>query len=108
MPAQIDFLFAQGAGYEDLVERIQSNPRFVFYVKKADRIDKRTRRAKVKGWAKIEHKRYEGAIWLDKSHGRCSAEIEGDETGEFTGSWVSWIIRNAPDLIYGLDLRFAE
>lgn len=107
MPYQLDFMFSQGAGYDDLLDRLQSNKRFVFFVHLADKIDKRTRKSKNKGWAKIEHKKYGGSIRLVKDSGRCRAEIRDDGTGEFTGAWMSWLIRNASDLIYGMNLQLA-
>ncbi len=108
MAYQMDFLFARPDGYEELVERVESNPRFVFEVRQEDRIDKRTRKAKHRGWARIQHKKYNRTITLRKAGGGCEAELGGDATPEFTGAWISWLVRNAGDLIYGINLRLRD
>jgi len=42
MEFQLDFLFKAGAGYDELVALIQSNPRYVFVITDRDKIDKRS------------------------------------------------------------------
>lgn len=44
MRVDMEFLFLSGAGYDELVKRLTSNPRFVFKVVGESRIDKRTKR----------------------------------------------------------------
>lgn len=109
MDFQIDFLFKTGFGYDDLVKKIQENPRYVFHVAKQDKTDKRTRKAKDKGWVDIKHKQHtKGVIRLSKNLGICRASVADDSGGfKLIGAWTSWLASNASDLISGLDVRFA-
>lgn len=69
MKFKIDFLFKTGAGYDDLISLIQSNPRYVFKVTKEDKTDKRTRKLKEMRWVEISHKQHAGVIKLPKNKG---------------------------------------
>lgn len=106
---RMDFLFKSGNGYEELVDLIRSNPRFVFRVHREDTTDKRRRLARVRGWVVLRHRRYgaKGEVKVIKDHGRCFAEIT-DDTGslQVVGSWVSWLASNASELVHGVDVRF--
>jgi len=107
MNFQIDFLFKNGAGYDDLLNLIQSNPKFVFEIWKQDKIDKRTTKAKEKGWVEISHKQHGGVIKLSKDLGVCCAFVSDQSGGlKLIGAWTSWLASNASHLISGLDLRF--
>ena len=108
MNFHIDFLFRTGAGYDELVTLVQANPRYVFYISKQDRRDKRTKKAKEKGWVEISHKQHDGVIKLSKNRGVCRASVTDESGGlKLIGAWVSWLASNAPHLIAGLDLRMA-
>lgn len=108
MDFQIDFLFKAGACYDDLVNLIKGNPRYVFEVLKQDKTDKRTRKAKDTGWVLIGHKRHSGVIKLSKNCGVCRAEVRDESGGlKLIGAWTSWLATNASLLISGLDIRFA-
>jgi hypothetical protein len=109
---EIDFLFKAGAGYDDLVNLIRSNPRFVFEVVKQDKIDKRTKVAKETGWVKVRHKQHKGShrgtIKLSKNLGVCRASVRDQSGGmKLIGAWTSWLASNASDLVSGLDVRIA-
>ncbi len=107
MQFQIDFLFKAGAGYDELVALIQSNPRYVFEVTGQDKIGKRTNRSKVEGWVEVSHKQHVGAIRLSKSNGVCRASVTDESGGlKLIGAWTSWLANNASDLIAGLVIRF--
>jgi hypothetical protein len=110
MNFQIDFLFRSGAGYDDLIELIQGNPRYVFTISKQDRIDKRTKKAKEKGWVELSHKQYkEGVIKLFKNQGICRASVTDDSGGlRLIGAWISWLASNASELLAGLDVRIVS
>ena len=106
MEFNIEFLFKNGAGYDDLVGLIQGNPRYVFKVSKQDKFDKRTKKAREKGWVELTHRQHRGVIKLSKSSGVCRASV-GDQSGglKLIGSWTSWLASNASHLMSGLDLR---
>jgi hypothetical protein len=107
MQFQLDFLFKAGAGYDELVALIQSNPRYVFEVTSRDKIDKRTKRSKVEGWVEVSHKQHAGAIRLSKNNGVCRASVTDESGGlKLIGAWTSWLANNASDLIAGLVIRF--
>jgi len=104
---RVEFLFKAGAGYDELLSLLRSNPRFVFCVHSEDSIDKRTKKSKVKGWARIKHKQHHGEVKLAKDSGRCTGEItDRSPAMKLTGAWVSWLANNASELIYGVDVRF--
>lgn len=106
---RMDFLFKAGKGYEDLLDLVRSNPRFVFSVHREDTTDKRRRLARVKGWARLRHDRYrhKGEVKLVKDHGRCFAEITDNSGGlQVVGAWVSWLASNAGDIVHGVDIRY--
>ena len=106
MDFEIEFLFRTGAGYDDLVGLIQANPRYVFEVSKQDKFDKRTKKAKDKGWVELTHKQHSGVIKLSKSLGVCRASVSDQSGGlKLIGAWTSWLASNASHLISGLDLR---
>lgn len=106
MRFHIDILFVGGAGYDELVARIEANPRYVFSVARQDHTDKRTRRAHLRGWAEIRHKQHAGSIRLVKNRGVCRAEVDDESGGlKLIGAWTSWLASNAADLIHGLDIR---
>ncbi|HEY7330962.1 MAG TPA: hypothetical protein VH592_25215 [Gemmataceae bacterium] len=106
MDFQIDFLFKTGAGYDDLVNLIQGNPRYVFEILKQDKIDKRTKKSRESGWVQIGHKQHAGYIKLTKDNGVCRAAVHDDSGGlKLIGAWTSWMASNASHLISGLDLR---
>jgi hypothetical protein len=108
MNFHIDFLFRIGSGYDELVALIQANPRYVFYISKQDKHDKRTKIARERGWAEVSHKQHSGVIKLSKSGGVCRASVTDQSGGlKLIGAWVSWLASNAPHLIAGLDLRIA-
>ncbi len=107
MDSPIDFLFRAGFGYDDLVELIQSKPRYVFHIWKQEKIDKRTTKSKETGWVELRHRQHAGAIKLSKSFGVCRASISDRSGGlKLIGAWTSWLGSNAADLVSGLDLRF--
>ena len=107
MDFEIDFLFKNGAGYDDLLALIRANPRYVFEVSKQDKFDKRTKKARDKGWVEIRHKQHIGVIKLSKSDGVCRASVSDQSGGlKLIGAWTSWLASNASQLISGLDLRF--
>jgi hypothetical protein len=108
MEFQVDIMFRTGASYDDLVRLIDANPKYVFYVSKQDKIDKRTKKAKEIGWAEIRHKNalHKGVIKLSKSQGVCRALVRDQSGGlKLIGAWTSWLFSNGSDLISGLDLR---
>lgn len=107
MQVKMDMLFRSEAGYDKLVEHLQSNPKFVFEVAGQDRRDRRTRKAKTTGWVRLEHKRMNGAVTLHKHDGACWCIIDDEAEGRLLGAWVSWLARNATDLLWGCDSRFA-
>jgi hypothetical protein len=105
---EVDFLFKHGAGYDDLVTLIQSNPKYVFEVVGQDKTDRRTKKAKESGWVEIRHKQHPGAIRLTKNLGVCRASVRDQSGGlKLIGAWTSWLASNASDLMSGLDVRFA-
>jgi hypothetical protein len=107
MDFQIDFIFRTGAGYDNLVALIQGNPRYVFEISKQDSIDKRTKKAKQKGWVEIRHKRHRGLVKLSKSFGVSRASVSDQSDGmKLIGAWIGWLASNASDLIAGVDVRF--
>jgi hypothetical protein len=106
MQVKMDMLFRSEAGYDQLVERLQSNPKFVFEVAGQDRRDKRTRESKTIGWVKLEHKKMNGAAVLHKRAGVCWCVVNDKAEGRLLGAWISWLARNATDLLWGLDSRF--
>jgi hypothetical protein len=108
MELYMEFLFRGGAGYDELVERIKSNPKFAFTVAAQARVDKRTTKAKLKGWTKLAHKGYQGQVKLVKDQGYCRSEIHDEAGGKLLGAWTSWIARNASDLVCGMDLRIGQ
>jgi hypothetical protein len=90
MEFQMDFLFKTGAGYDALVSLIQGNSRYVFFVSKQDKIDKRTKKSKETGWVEICHKQHDGSIKLSKDHGVCRATIDDQSGGmKLIGAWTS-------------------
>ena len=106
MDFEIDFLFRTGAGYDELVGLIQANPRYVFYIAKQDKFDKRTKKSKETGWVEIRHKQHEGIIKLSKNLGVCQASVSDQSGGlKLIGAWTSWLASNAKGLLSGLDLR---
>ena len=106
MEFHVDFLFKAGAGYDELVSRIQANPRYVLYVFKQDKMDKRTKAAKLKGWVEIRHKQHAGVIKLVKRRGTCTASVKDESQAlQLIGALTSWVARNAGDLVSGLDIR---
>jgi hypothetical protein len=108
MDFQIDFLFRTGSGYDELVTLIQANPRYVFYISKQDKIDKRTKKAKERRWVEVSHKQHTGVIKLSKNLGICRASVNDQSGGlKLIGAWISWLASNASHLIAGLDLRMA-
>lgn len=107
MHFEIDLIFRSSHGYDDLVARVLSNPRFVFEVWKQDKIDKRTRKSKEKGWVELRHKQHGGFVKLSKESGVCSASVNDESGGlKLIGAWISWLGSNAADLLSGLDVRF--
>jgi hypothetical protein len=111
MKFEIDFLFKTGAGYDQLLELIQSNPRYVFEIVKQDKIDKRTKKAKETGWVEVRHKQYNkshrGIIKISKNLGVCRTSVLDQSGGsKLIGAWTSWLASNASHLISGLDVRF--
>jgi len=106
MQFHIDLLFRAGKGYDDLVARIEENPRYVFGIAKQGKTDKRTKKARLKGWAEIRHKQHAGVIKLVKNRGVCRADVEDESGGlKLIGAWTSWLASRADDLIYGIDVR---
>ena len=104
---QIEVLFRNGFGYDDLIAKMNSNSKFIFYVLKTDSTDKRTKKAKVKGWTKVAHKKYGGDITIRKDNGRCSVEIDDkSESQQLSGAWINWLRNQTQDLIFGMDIRF--
>jgi hypothetical protein len=107
MRFEIDFLFKAGSGYDELVQLIGSNYRYVFEISKQDKIDKRTTKSKETGWTDVTHKRHAGVVKLKKNNGVCTAEIKDDSGGhQLIGSWTSWIASNASHMVSGMNLRF--
>jgi hypothetical protein len=103
----MDFLFKAGKGYEKLVKLIRSNPRYVFSIFREDKADKRTKKAKLRGWVEVRHKQHAGVIKLVKEEGTCFAHIDDESGGlKLIGAWTSWIASRAGDLVSGLDVRF--
>jgi hypothetical protein len=108
MNFQMDFLFRTGSGYDELVTLIQANPRYVFYISRKDKRDKRTKKARERGWVEVSHKQHSGVIKVWKHDGVCRASVSDESGGlKLIGAWVSWLASNAPHLIAGLDLRIA-
>jgi hypothetical protein len=110
MEFEIDIMFRAGASYDDLVSLIEANPKYVFYIAKQDRIDKRTKRAKESGWIEVRHKNalHKGVIRLSKKQGVCRASVRDQSGGlKLIGAWTSWLFSNGSELISGLDLRIA-
>ena len=105
---KVDILFRSGKGYDELPGLIYGNPRYVFKVWKEDTTDKRTRKSRIKGWARLRHSRYweKGEVKLLKANGRCFAEIT-DETGglQLVGSWVSWLDGTLPPRVIRPSIR---
>jgi hypothetical protein len=109
MDFEIDFLFRTGTGYDELVALIQANPRYVFYISKQDKIDKRTKKAKERGWVEVSHKQHTGVIKLSKKLGVWRASVNDQSGGlKLIGAWISWLASNASHLLAGLDLRMAR
>lgn len=103
----VDYMFRAGKSYDDLLDLIRSNPRYVFFIHAECRRDKRTKKARLKGWAKIHHKKHEGEVKLIKERGRCFTEIDDMSGGhQLLGAWLAWLASNAADLVYGVDVRF--
>lgn len=106
MDFEIEFLFKNGAGYDDLVSLIQANPRYVFKVSKQDKFDKRTKKARDQGWIELAHKQHSGVIKLSKRSGVCRASVADRSGGlKLIGAWISWLASNASHLMSGVDLR---
>ena len=107
MKATCDILFIYQKGYYELVELIRSNPHYVFQVIGEAKLDRRRAKAKMMGWVKLKHKSpsKEGYVRLEKKKGRCLMEIVDKSNGQLTGSWISWLLRNASDMLVGVDMR---
>ena len=104
---RLDMIFKHPNGLDELNDRLVSNPRFIFYLYKDTGRDKRTRLSRLKGRYIWRHKRqgYNGVIKLIKDNGRFWVEIDDQSAGLLTGAFISWIIRNANDLVAGIDMR---
>ena len=110
MKAKCDLLFTYGNGYDELVELIRGNTRFVFHVVDEAKLDRRRVTSRYKGWVKLAHKSQskDGYVRLEKKSGRCLMHVVDKSAGQLTGAWLSWLMRNASDLVYGIDVRFAD
>ena len=104
-----DLFFKEGKGYEDLITLIKSNPKkYTFLVNKIDKIDKRLRKSRNYGWTMLKHRneRFEGYVKIFKHDGECFCNINDNSGyGALTGAWLSWLVSNAYELIYGVDIR---
>lgn len=92
-----DLFFVFGKGLDDLNELLESNVRFVFKIH-------RRKRGK-DGWAVWRHSKHRGDVKLTKQGGTFRGRITDRSEGLLTGAFLSWIIRNAGDLIHGIDIR---
>lgn len=111
MTFHIDLIFKSGSSYDTLVALIEGNPRFIFAIKRQDKIDKRTKKSKETGWVEIKHanKSYKGVVKLTKNGGVCRATVNDQSGGlRLIGAWTSWLASNASDLISGVDVRFEK
>jgi len=99
-PVDCDLVFVQGKGLDDLNDLLRTNPRYVFQIVKR----KRGR----EGWAVWQHKQqgsHRGEVKLIQSGGKFRGEVRDRSNGMLTGAFLGWIIRNASDLVYRIELR---
>ncbi len=93
-----DLVFVQKKGLEDLIDRLRANPRFVFQIHR--------RKRGSEGWAIWRHKQqvsHRGDVKLFQSGGKFWGQIQDRSNGQLTGAFMSWLIRNASDLIYRVE-----
>jgi len=96
----LDLTFLHGKGLDDLTELLESNPRFVFTIHK--------RKRGKSGWTVWRHKQqksHRGDVKLMKGNGAFHGRIKDRSDGQLTGAFLSWIVRNAHQLVYRVDFR---
>jgi hypothetical protein len=99
-----DFTFFHGKGLNDLNKLLKSNSRFVFEIHKRHK-------GKKKNWVVWRHKQkrtHGGDVKLIEEGGIFWGEITDNSNGMLTGAFLGWIIRNARDLVYGINFRQAD
>ena len=98
-----DLSFVYGKGLNDLNKRLLSNPKYIF------RVHKRKKMKKGYQWVVWRHKAgrtHPGDVKLFQKDGVFWGEIHDPSGGhKLTGSFLSWIISNADDLIHRIDFR---
>ncbi len=96
----LDFTFLHDKGLDDLTELLESNPRFVFAIHK--------RKRGKNGWTVWRHKQqrsHRGDVKPMKENGTFRGRIRDVSDGQLTGAFLSWLVRNAADLVYRVDVR---
>lgn len=96
----LDLTFLHGKGLDDVTELLDSNPRFVFTIHK--------RKRGKNGWTVWRHKQqrsHRGDVKLMKKDGIFWGRIKDRSDGQLTGSFLSWIVRNADKLVHRIDFR---
>ncbi len=93
--------------FAEILQLIESNPRYVFRVVERKRFDRRTKKGKNSGAAMLRHKRHDGKIHFRLEDGFCFA-IGEDRSGgsQLLGAWISWLARNASDRVLRFLVRF--
>jgi hypothetical protein len=98
-----DLTFVYRKGLDDLNKRLLSNPKYIF------RIHKRKRKKRGYQWIIWRHKAattHPGDVKLVEKNGVFWGEIDDRSGGhKLTGSFLSWMMSNADDLIRRLDFR---
>lgn len=101
----VDLTFRQGFSIDHLTDLLRSNPRYIFTCN----IPARKRKISRHGAKQITycwfHKKYDGEIKLKKRGGIFWAEINSENIGQLVGAFVSWLISNAKEMVYRIDIR---
>jgi len=100
----IDLVFRQGLSVDHLTDLLRSNPHYVFTCDLPARKRKVTRHEAKQITYRWFHKRYEGEIKLRKKGSVYWAEINSENEGQLTGSFVAWLINNASQMVDRIDI----
>ena len=110
MPFMVHIHLRHGFAIEDLTDLLRKNPKYVFTYE--DTLLKLRRfRNKPKATYHWKHKQYGGPIRLKKREGVFWGEVPESKVrgpGQLLGAFVSWLLVNAPNMVYRLDVQRRE